>query len=274
MLSIERREALKQLMLGEKTVTVAAAAQRFGVSTETIRRDFEALNAEGFLIKTYGGASLACRNYDATPQSIKSRLFVKNKQRMASRAAREVKPGDCIFLDHSTTVAAMCAEIKNLPITVMTNSLLVIEQLADIPTIKLVVTGGYLDCPSQGLLGLEAVRFIQKHSVDRAFLSCQAVDTLKGLCDGSEAMADLRLHIVENANAAYLLADHTKFGRTAFTHICGFSRIHTVITDMVMDPTWRTLLYENQVHLIECPEEGADPLNAPSVAAFSGHGKK
>ena len=58
MLTIERREKIKEVLLAKKNVTVAEMAELFGVSTETIRRDFEALSSEGFLIKTYGGASL------------------------------------------------------------------------------------------------------------------------------------------------------------------------------------------------------------------------
>jgi len=52
MLTIERREKLKEIIISKKTVTVAEMAQKFSVSTETIRRDFEALDGEGVLIKS------------------------------------------------------------------------------------------------------------------------------------------------------------------------------------------------------------------------------
>ena len=58
MLSIERRERIKEILLERKNVTVAEMADAFSVSTETLRRDNEVLSNEGFLIKTYGGASL------------------------------------------------------------------------------------------------------------------------------------------------------------------------------------------------------------------------
>ncbi len=72
MLSIERREKIKEILLTKKNVTVAEMAELFSVSTETIRRDFELLSNEGFLIKTYGGASLLFKKNITVSQKIKS----------------------------------------------------------------------------------------------------------------------------------------------------------------------------------------------------------
>ena len=104
MLSIERREKIKEILLTKKNVTVAEMADLFSVSTETIRRDFESLSNEGFLIKTYGGASLLFKKNVTVSQKIKSSIMREEKQQMARQAVKLIKPNDCIFLDHTTTV--------------------------------------------------------------------------------------------------------------------------------------------------------------------------
>lgn len=122
MISAERRERIRTILLEKKSVTVAEIAALFQVSTETIRRDFDVLSDEGFLKKSYGGATLAPRKGTVISRQIKSGLMLESKRRMAKGAAGLVKPNDCIFLDHSTTVYEMCEEIAHMPLTVMTNS--------------------------------------------------------------------------------------------------------------------------------------------------------
>ena len=87
MLSIERRERIKEILLERKNVTVAEMADAFSVSTETIRRDFEVLSNEGFLIKTYGGASLVFKKNITVSQKIKSSIMREEKRQMAMYAA-------------------------------------------------------------------------------------------------------------------------------------------------------------------------------------------
>ena len=123
MLSFQRREEIKRLLLQQKSVTVGEIARKFQVSDETIRRDLAVLCNEGFCTKTYGGASLSVRSASTTASSIKKNLRVAEKKRIAEIAATQIKPKDCIFLDHSTTAAELCTEIRSLELTVVTNSL-------------------------------------------------------------------------------------------------------------------------------------------------------
>ena len=56
MLPIERKDIIRDMVYEKKTVSVLELSEYFGVSPETIRRDISALDSEGILTKTYGGA--------------------------------------------------------------------------------------------------------------------------------------------------------------------------------------------------------------------------
>ena len=252
MLSMERREKLKKVFLEQKSVTVEEMAKMFNVSTETIRRDFNSLSDEGFITKTYGGATLRYRANSLVSRQEKAGILVENKRLMAKQAAKFVQPNDCIFMDHSSTVYEMCNEIENIPLTVITNSLFVINRLAGISTIKLITPGGNFVMNEQGFFGLEAARYLQRHHMDKAFISCRSIDMKRGLNDSDEIVSETRRSVISSADSTYLLVDHTKFGKSAFISTTDFSSINYMITDKPIDKEWREFLKEEHVKIYEC----------------------
>lgn len=252
MLSVERRENLKKVFLQQKNVTVTEMADKYNVSKETIRRDFNYLSDEGFITKTYGGATLKYRANSFVTHQEKAGILVENKRIIAKQAAKFIQPNDCIFLDHSTTVYEMCNEIENIPLTVITNSLFIINRLASVSTIKLITPGGNFVMSEQGFFGLETVRYLQRHHMDKAFISCRNVDMKRGLNDSDEMVSEMRRNIINSANSAYLLVDHTKFGKSAFISTSDFSQIDYLITDSPLDKEWRDFLKDEHVKLYEC----------------------
>lgn len=251
MMTAQRRNELKKYMLEHKSASVLEMARRFSVSGQTIRRDFEVLENEGFLLRSYGGAMVKDRKAVTEPNRVKSGLFVDEKKAICRLAASRIYPNDCIFIDHSTTALALCAEISHIPLTVVTNSYRVVGQLAGCANIKVISTGGVFYERQEGFFGLETVRYLQQHCVDKAFLSCRAIDFQRGVNDSDELTADVRQTVIENADSAYLLADHTKFGKTGFITICPLERLTAVVTDCPLDERWRRLFADRQVELLE-----------------------
>lgn len=253
MLAAQRRNELRQILLARKNITVSEMAKHFNVSTETIRRDFDVLSNEGFLEKSYGGATLKTRVTYQASQQVKSGIMLENKQRIVKKAASFIHPNDCIFLDHSTTVFEICKEIENLPLTVMTNSLYVLYYFSNSSHIKLVCPGGHFDTNTQGFFGLDLLDYLSCHYLDKAFISCRSLDIESGLCDATEQTAALRRSIIAQSSATYLLADHSKFDKRAFIHVANIEALECIITDSILPHKWSSFLKNKGVRFIESP---------------------
>ena len=99
------------------------------------------------------------------------------------------------------------------------------------------------------------MNYLRQHCVDKAFISCRAIDPQRGINDAYETVANVRQTVVENADSVILLADHTKFGKSGFITICPLDRLDYVVTDRPLDEQWRTLLEENRVAVLDGMDE-------------------
>lgn len=256
MLSIERREKIKEILLRKKNVTVSEMAETFNVSTETIRRDFESLSNEGFLIKTYGGASLIFKKNIMVSQKVKSSIMREEKRQMAMHAAKLVQPNDCIFLDHTTTVFELCNFLTGIPLTVLTNSLPVMETLSQYSNINLCIPGGDFDIKSQAFFGIETIQYLKRHCFDKAFISCTSLDMAYGLHDTGDMIAEFHRSILDSSDVTCLIADHTKFDRVAFARTSPLNSVDMLITDKELPEEWRTYLRGQEIQVAECARQG------------------
>ena len=89
--------------------------------------------------------------------------------------------------------------------------------------------------------------------MDKAFISCRAINKESGLSDKFEQEADIRKAIVENADKVYVLADHTKLDKSTFVHTCGFKNITALITDHLLSTEWKDFLTSKEIEYYECP---------------------
>ncbi len=238
MLSAERRNDIERILLEKKAVSVVELSALFDVSEETIRRDMRYLEKKGVLEKSYGGAVLketVIQNYGYTDLS---KILVKEKKKIASIAVGFINRSDCIFIDFSSTCGYLADEIGEYPVNVMTSSLDVANKLSDKPNVSLFLTGGMWNPDERAFMGKTAISTIDQFHVDKAFISCRAINMENGISDKSEGEAELRRKILESANQVFLLADHTKFDRTAFVKIGDFHKITAIITDSELSPKW------------------------------------
>ena len=250
MLTAERRQKLHTIIRDQNSVTVAEMASYFDVSTETIRRDFEAMSKDGKIVKTYGGAIYNNRVAKSVAYPYRVDVLVEAKRAMANAAAKHINPGESIFLDHSTTVFYMCDAVKDMDLTVLTNSVAVQQTLINYPNIHLVSTGGIFNPNEYGYFGSIAVNTLTQYFVDKAFLSCTALDMEKGYCDSSDDLSNLRRQaLYACSGSSYMLVDHTKFNKVSFVHTSNLGNIPNLITDTAPSSRWMDALQRAHVNL-------------------------
>lgn len=251
MLAAERRnEILTQLRM-EGKVIVADLSKKYDVTEETIRRDLERIEQDGFAERTYGGAVLRENTKDELPFLVRKRANVEAKKRIAARIGEMIEDGDRIMLDASTTALFVAKQIRQKSnITVITNSIEILLELSDIEGWRVMSTGGTLRAEALSLLGYQAERMVSEFYVDKAIISSKGVDYHKGITDYNEREAGIKKRMLSSAATKILAVDGNKFGRVSFTKIMDFSELDVVVTDYEMDEAWLEKLGDCKVQVL------------------------
>jgi len=231
MLARERHREILDRVAEVGGVRVAALAEQLCVTPETIRRDLEKLGSEGKLIRIHGGAMPIGNDRRELPLDVRGTVNLAQKRTIARYALRYVSHGDVIALDASSTAREMARVLPDIPLTVVTNSIAVATALAERPEVRVVSTGGLLDGPSLSYVGPIAEESLARFHIKKAFISCQGIDLERGLSVTADEHAGIKRRMIDLAEAAYLLADSTKFGRKAVEFFAPLSEIDAVITD-------------------------------------------
>ncbi len=230
----DRREQILTLLKKDGSVKVVDLVKRFGVSIETIRRDLEALEEEGFLRRVYGGAVRESRRSEETLLQERMVQNAAEKERIGKAAAAFVQDGDVIGIDVGTTTLEMARALltRDLRIIVITNSIQIAATLSASEKIEVILIGGRVrhgELSVGGHMLTEAnMRLFQ---TDKLFLGVGGITDKFGITDFREEETAFRRIGIERTKEVYALADHSKFGVTAMYHVCDADRIHTVVTD-------------------------------------------
>ena len=250
MLAIERRNAILEKLQAERRVVVSELSQIYKVSEETIRRDLEKLENDGFAIKSYGGAVINENANVDLPFNIRKKRNVISKQKIAEVISSRIKNGTSIMLDASSTavyIAKALKERKNL--TLITNSIEILIEMFDTPNVNVLSTGGAMREGSFALVGPQTDKMLNSYHVDMAIVSAKGFNLETGLTDTEELHANNKKTMLHAGREKILAVDSSKFGKTAFTEIGTLEDISMVVTDAKPDEVWLQAFKE---YGIEC----------------------
>ena len=239
MLAIERRSMILNQLKNDKVVLVSDMSAKFGVSEETIRRDMEKLEQEGYATRTYGGAIY---NEDSRelPYEVRKRTNVAAKEKIAAEVAKMIKDGDYVMLDESTTSMYVARALKpRRNITLITNSIEIVLELAgDVQGWNIHCTGGLLKPYALAFTGHRAESVISAYHVNFAILSCEGLDIDAGYTDSREDNAMMKRAMINSAKKVILVADSGKFGKTSFISVGKLSELDTLVTEKHPGEQW------------------------------------
>lgn len=251
MLAIERRNAILEKLQAERRVVVSELSILFDVSEETIRRDLEKLENEGYAIKSYGGAVLNENANLDLPFNIRKNKNVIGKQKIAELLSNIIHDGDYIFLDASSTAVAIAKAIKHKKdITIITNSLEIAIELLEVPDCKVISTGGEIVSTAFGSVGHVTDKTIRSYYVDKAIVSSKGFELNKGFTDSDERHANNKRSMLESAKMKILAIDSSKFDRVAFAKIGDLCDVTMIVTDEKPAEEWLQKMEEYQVECI------------------------
>jgi DeoR family transcriptional regulator, fructose operon transcriptional repressor len=254
MFAIERLQKIKDMLMTEKHVDVSQLSRIFTVSEVTIRRDLEKLDKDGFLIKTYGGAvlneeSYALPDFMGTRESADEGESNEDKKMIGRIAADMIELGEAIFLSPGSTCLEIAKNLYNKKATVVTNDLNIGLALKDCVGIKTIVTGGDLIQSSGILVGHFSQTVLKGIFINKAFIGVKGVNIESGYTVDSYEESIIIKTVVGISAEAIIVADHTKFGRTAFAGLGDLTMAKKVITNRQVSSDYKKFFFENAVKL-------------------------
>ncbi|WP_153978123.1 MULTISPECIES: DeoR/GlpR family DNA-binding transcription regulator [Paenibacillus] len=236
MLAAERYDRIVEMVNESGSMRVSELSDRCRVTEETIRRDLDRLEQAGRLKRSHGGAVSIKDDQPEIPYRVRETTHAEEKKRIAQAALAMIHPGDRILLDASTTAGYMAANMPDIPLTVLTNSIQVATELSSKDKIEVISTGGQLAQRSLSFVGPLAERSLETYHVDKLFLSCKGVHLDGGgISESNELQARLKQKMVGISDQVILLADASKFGVRAFARVTGLNAVHAVILNEQLD---------------------------------------
>lgn len=218
MLTKQRHQLILQRLSEQKVVKLKELVDLTDSSESTIRRDLTDLEAEGYLARVHGGATLIATPEEEPTFEEKRDRFVNEKVAIARKAATFIEDGMSIYLDAGTTTQAMVPFLEGKNIVVVTNSLPIANKLFDLD-IKTFVIGGELKRSTQALVGYNARESMMNYRVDLAFLGMNGIDLDAGYTTPDPEEALVKKTAIEMAQTSYVLADASKIGKRTFSRV-------------------------------------------------------
>ncbi len=233
MLADERRFRIREILESQRTVSAAELTRALGVTAATIRRDLAALEEQGLLVRSHGGAVNRTSStsfqpsYDALLRSNRA-----EKQAIAREAEKLVLDGETVFLEGSTTVFELARLLTHRNrLTVITNSPLIVCLFERSPGVHVLSTGGELQRDVLYYSGMWAQRAISEIRVDKAIMGVSAIDPTYGVSTASHAEAQVKKLIAAAAKTRIALADHSKFGNQSFAFVGPVNNFDILVTE-------------------------------------------
>lgn len=231
MIPAERHKRIVDLVNERGSIRVAEISELFDVTEETARRDLDRLEAEGRLKRSHGGAVRLDDEPGEISYAERERTHSAEKAEVARLAVQFINPGDRIILDASSTAWYLARLIPDMPLTVLTNSVRVTQELAAKERMEVISTGGLLRGTSMSFIGPQAEEILQRYHVNKAFVSCKGVHLEYGISEASVLQGLIKQRMIETADEVYLIVDHSKFGVRDFSHVASLAVVDTIVTD-------------------------------------------
>ena len=224
----EREREILRLLAEDANTSVAALAERLGVSSVTVRSDLNNLAQKGMILRTRGGATPAFHPNIIVRQN----LMVEEKNRIAQAAAELVEDGDTIMIEAGTTTALVAKYLLGKRfVSIVTNSTLIIPFARINPGIHLTVVGGEFRPATESLVGPVALAQLERFHVRLAFVGTDGFSLGGGLTTHLVEGAEIVRKMSERSEETVLVADSGKHGRVGFVQVLPVASVARLVTD-------------------------------------------
>ena len=230
----ERQAKILELLNANGKVLVKELAEMFNVTEDSIRKDLTALETDGQLKRTYGGAVPIKEKLQITEANKRRISDVEAKRKIAAAAVKIISPNDLVFLDASTISIAIAQilEKKESPYKIITNMVDVLVMLARNPHINIIFAGGQINKSRDGFIDGLNLEFMSKFRPDIAFVGVVGVDVAKNSLSTNDVNSGLhKAKILSISKNSYIIAESGKFGVEARYIFSTLENVRGIITE-------------------------------------------
>ena len=231
MKALRREQKIIGLLESRGEISVNELSSILDVSVSTLRKQLAVMQANGLVIRTYGGVMAVNRVPDETFES-KLHKNIAEKRRIAEKARALCRPGASIALGSGTTVFGLGNLLGDLPLGVIyTNSMQVADYLSQCPGLEVHICSGIIRSKTGTIIGSEAADYFRAiKQVDYAFVGCDAINSSGEVFSDNLSVAAVEKTLLLNARNKYILCDSSKLGKTSVAHITNLDACDGLIT--------------------------------------------
>jgi DeoR family fructose operon transcriptional repressor len=233
----DRQHAIYMLALREGSVDVADLARRYGVTTETIRRDLSDMQGRQLLRRVHGGAVPVERMNHEPKVDARDMVNADEKLRIATLAVGEVPERGSVIIDSGSTGQRLADVFPvDRDVHVVTNSLITALTLSRRGLRDLTVLGGSVRTKRLAMVDETTPVELQHMAIDVLFMSCDGLSFQHGLTTPYREEHTVKRAMIERAHRVVALVDQSKFGNVQMFSFASFDEIDVLVTDTRVDP--------------------------------------
>lgn len=218
MLTEERYQYILDQLTQHGLVKSQELIKEMNCSESTLRRDLDALEEKGMLVRVHGGAKRLYEIEREIPITEKTSKNIQEKKEIAEYASSLVQDGDTIFLDAGTTTLYMISFLKQKKIRIVTNAVQHAHLLADQEN-EVVLIGGVLKNTTKAVIGAVGCAQLSQYNFNKAFLGINGVDLEYGFTTPDPEEAAIKQQAIKNSAKVFILTDNSKFNTVTFVKV-------------------------------------------------------
>ena len=249
----DRQRAIYLLALRQGSVDVADLARRYGVTTETIRRDLSDMQQRKLLRRVHGGAVPVERINHEPMLAARDVVNAEEKLRIATKAVEEVPERGSMIIDSGSTTQRLADVFPvERDVHVVTNSLMMALTLGRRGVRTLTVLGGAVRTNTLAMVDDTTRSELQDMAVDVLFISCDGLSFQHGLTTPYREERMIKRAMMERAHRVVAMVDASKFGNVQMFSFAAFDDIDVLVTDTRAEPEAVDILSGHgvQVHCV------------------------
>lgn len=233
--------------------TTQQICMEFGVSESTARRVLGSLSEAGKITRLHGGAMPASVNGLTTEFQIRNAINKEQKIAIAKAASGIIHDYSTVILMGGTTVCEMCQFIQDKNITVVTNSMLVLNGLKYSRNVRLILLGGLYNYQEEEVGGLLANKGLNSMRADYLFMGTSGFDEKYGFST-TNAAVDLYINCIETSVNTCVLADSSKYMKGGATITARLDQVNYLFTDSGLDMHAREAMAAQNIKVVVAEE--------------------